>query len=36
MGAASPEDTLITEKDTEKALETEREVTLAIALDHLP
>ncbi|THV88383.1 hypothetical protein D6C85_04393 [Aureobasidium pullulans] len=25
MGAASPEDTLITEKDTEKALETERE-----------
>ncbi|THW77971.1 hypothetical protein D6D19_01831 [Aureobasidium pullulans] len=33
MGAASPEDTLITEKDAEKALETEREVALAIALD---
>ncbi|THV78836.1 hypothetical protein D6D27_09095 [Aureobasidium pullulans] len=36
MGVASPEDTLITEKDAEKALETEREVNLAIALDHLP
>ncbi|THY26405.1 hypothetical protein D6D01_04481 [Aureobasidium pullulans] len=35
MVAASLEDTLITEKDIEKALETEREVTLAIALDHL-